>query len=296
MRRIALAALALVLLTPVASASVDADLLVTVIPHMGEIRPDREMWTMESWVNVSCWSQPIPPDGAVLRVQPVGVPPWAEVSASPSSFVFSAARCAEGGIVGHRGQVNVRVGQQAPAHRAASFTLDARLESPTVQGAGNDTVRIVPGYYARLGVNATTRNATIPPGGSASFPVVLTNLGNAETFVRYYAYGVGPLRVDAHDVLVPSYLEGAGLTAAESVVLIHAQPDATPGRYLVPVTITGVDAIGGARGDGATLTFAVTVDPAAVPGSALPGIAIAALVAALIVTRQRGNGHPRRLP
>lgn len=296
--------LLVVLLAPAALAQAPlpgTSVALLIDPFEGWAAPAGEAQATPVTLTVGCDAQRIAPPTTV-RFSVVQAPAWAEVTIGPETVSTSEPQLCETGELTFVAELTARSTTDAPAFYPALIEIEAIVSQP-MRGPIS-TLASIPfaaGYFSIIDVAAERTLLTIPPDGSGTFKLVVTNFGNANTRVdvELKALAEGLLVEDVEPFVLQSRHAG-GTTIAKTLRLdVERVGDATAPIPLVARwrSSYALDrALAGDSGElklmvvlGASDTLdAASVDedlPARVPTS--PALLVAALAVGAALLRRR---------
>jgi hypothetical protein len=113
------------------------------------------------------------------------LPPWAQATISPATDHPNGDLC-QGGQLTLRTFLSVSVTDQAPAFAPDSVELAASVtDSAHAVGTGRTSFPIAASYFSILDVSSPIATIGVPPSQSGVVPILITNLGNANTKVTF---------------------------------------------------------------------------------------------------------------
>lgn len=283
--------LGLLLLAPHAAAQAGPmEMRVAVEPFPAAVAPLKGIQETKVVVDAPCAVPGTDPTRARLDLWLTDAPAWSTVVLSPTTFELDPMAC-QGGRLVREATLSATASDQAPAFKPAAFKVHAAWVGATPNLTAEDDVEVSASYFSVLDVQLAQAIQTVKPGGRATFPVKVTNLGNAETTVVFELEsapeGLSP-QVPPPVVLQSKQAGGSAITAE-----VPLEIDAPAGggfvnqagsvTYRVRAHHAADESL---AGDATTLSLLVTVKgfDAPSPGP-LPVLALAA-VAALVVARR----------
>lgn len=283
-----LAALALLLALPAASAQQPLDPVLTVDPLPGPITPMREPVTTPFRLDVLC--EPAVPGSPAPIVQfwLDEVPEWA--LAVPSYFVSPMDATCAGSRIAYEGEMTITLSEQAPATTPGAIVLAASYQSVRGNVTARATLNVTASYFGLLEVEVDDSMRIVSPGGAETFRLRLVNRGNAEGIVRLDVVNLtqGYQARVPDRVTLESAQEGGSRTGAEIEVAMRAPAAESISHEVgsVNLSILLERASDGAPGDASAAMFILTVrERAATPAPGAWGAL--ALVAVALLTRRR---------
>jgi hypothetical protein len=265
----ALVLLALVALAaPLAGAqATGSSVSMTVEPFPREVEPLGPPVVVNFTITFSCLSAD-PPRPATASVH-VETPPAFTAVASPASFAAPQGCLTNATLPG---VVKIAATADAPAHVPETATLVATSGS----ASGRATFQLTAAYFSILDVNVPQAVAAVSPGGTATYVLSLTNLGNAKTRVHVAIGNASPgLAVDVpDDVTLDSKQQGGVTPSVAALVHVTARRTGT-----VDLVVEASDALTHAAGDVSHVSLETNVrllaSPAPSPLVLAPALAVA---------------------
>lgn len=278
--------LALVLILPLAAAQ-GTHVRVEVEPLDAPLDPESPA-ELTFRVNVECLPQS--PDAAArtVHVWVADAPTWLEVDPKPAISEVDPSTCTTSSIV-VEGILALRATSEAPAGRLTRVTLLAAAEGFGDNATGATTFDVEPGYFAMLDVSAGDSIAIVPPGGTHTFVVRVSNHGNDATRVWLETLG-GTRGVNVTlppPVTLDSQQQGGAATSAELAVAVTAARAVGYKNEPTAVSLRVMSARVGSEEPNSADTVTVLLTTKGFDAPPAPPVAwAAAVVAAALVTRR----------
>lgn len=285
--------LGLLLLAPLAAAQMDATTLrVTAEPFPGLVRPLQGLQETKVLVDAPCAVPGSDPTRARIDLWTTQAPAWTTALVSPSTFALDPTTC-QGGRLRYEASLVTTASAQAPAFKPDSLKVHAAWVGATPNLTAEDDVEIEASYFSVLDVQVVQAIQTVKPGGAATFPVKVTNLGNGETKVYFDLESADPglMAMTPAPVVLQSRQAGGTAITAEVPLVIEAPAG---GGFVNKVGTASYRLRShyaldeGLAGDSTTIALLVTVKGLDAPSPGpLPVLALAAVAALMVARRAR---------
>lgn len=238
--------------------------------------------------------------GVPITYTVVEPPAWLSATISPASDVAPLGQCTEGYTDVRSATITVTANERAPGFTPTPLVVEIAAGTAERERRESVSVEVSASFFSILDVQAVETQATIAPGGSHDFNVVVTNFGNARTRVEPVLTEKG----DAIAVTLPSPLVLGSRASGDSDILgtlairvMGSDQGAFGGEAAVlSVRFNSYYADDGSiRGDTADVAFAVTLRSgaaAAAEKSSIASPALPLILAALVI----GTAFARRPP
>jgi len=288
----------LVTFVPGAHAQQQGNLNVVLPPTDEKVKPLQGIMTMTGTYTVT-YTQ----DAAASQVAGIPVkltitktPPWASAVVSPATDVVPTTPGATPGasVTTSPKQFSIAITatQDAPAFTPDTIevTIQTSGGAGTTALSGKATAQVTADYFSVIDVNIPQSIQVARPQQAISFPVTITNLGNANTKVSFAIGDHDPGLIVQQPVPVVLQSKQTGGTTPAQTVQLQIQTPYKNG-YMnsvggVSYKITSAYALDPKlTGDSSAVSVVVTTKGFYVPGFELP-LALALVGATALVTRR----------
>lgn len=296
---------AVLAMSPLAAAQEqNTALQVTLKPIEGDIQPLVDTKVIDGTVELTVFTSSCTNLAPIeVKLTVAKAPSWASVVLSPNSLFFTPGQggtsCGSATIKGTQTfKAQVFATQEAPAFQPENIQITAT--SPSFaggkSGAGMAETPIKAGYYSILEARVDQPIMIARPQDTVSFPIVVSNFGNALTKVNFVVESSNPEKLipnQLNPVTIESRLSGKANSATVTLNAITPYHNG----YLNEVAAMTVDIKGAyandpsKTGDAMKINVIVTTKgfyvPGADPSLAILGLAAVAGIAGIGVRRLR---------